>query len=386
MKKHLKVAAGFLISALVLLSTASNLFAALPYYEIEFPRDHAGHQSNVPYEYPNGYRSEWWYFNGVLENFVGDRYYYSVSINQHLAILADGSGPLTPLYLGQMVMTDLESGETQTKQVYFPEEMTEVSDTELDLEYIIPNESNPLATEAFVLKRCESTGIFHLKGRVIIDEELVKVDLYLNPTVEEDDALMTNGDGFMSMPEFPWVTSSMYNYTYPEMNTFGVFSVGGNTYFVNPVKSESWMDHQWGDYTPTMYYSWEWFSMKLDNGMVANVYLNTENPDNDLVSGYASFILPNGTRVYEEIDETFDWVRSDYWVAPNNTAYPMTYELNFDSVDLSVTVHSDIEEQFIQGPVTDVWMGYAEIEGEYNEAPVTGEAGRVSWDSDYWAF
>lgn len=386
MKKHLKVAAGFIISALVLLSSVSNIYAALPYYEIEFPRDHAGHQSNIPYEYPNDYYSEWWYFNGVLENFAGDQFFYAVTINQHLAIYADGSGPLMPLDLGQIVITDLENGVTKTKQVYFPEDMTEVSDTELDISYVLPGQSDPLSTEAFTLSRNANTGVFHLKGRTMLDDELLRVNLYLNPTVDEEDALMTNGNGFMEMPEFPWVTSSMYDYSYPEMNTFGVFSFDGETYLVNPCNSKSWMNHQWGDYTPTMFYSWEWFAMEFDNGLVGNVYLNTANPDKNLVSGYASFILPDGTRVYEEIDADFDWSRSDYWTAPNNTAYPMTHELNFESVDLSVTVHSDVAEQFISGPINDVWLGYAEVQGDYEGDSVSGTVGKSLWYSDYFLY
>ena len=65
-----------------------------------------------------------------------------------------------------------------------------------------------------------------------------------------------------------------YYYTTPHLETSGKITVGDEIFEI--VSGDSWMDHQWGDFGDKGF-GWEWFSIRLENGIDANVYIHVDH-------------------------------------------------------------------------------------------------------------
>lgn len=188
----------------------------------------------------------------------------------------------------------------------------------------------------------------------------LKLDLMFEP---ESSKFLINGNGLMPMPNH----TNSYYYSIPHFKTTGKITINDKVYQVSLNPGDSWMDHQWGDFS-VQYFGWEWFSVRLNNGLIANIFLNIEFNTMKVVNGLASILLPNGEKKYISYED-FTVNRDDYWFDEKlSLSFPMTFSFNFPSLGLSLKNVAAFPAQ----EVHNYWEGYCDVLGVYNKQDVNG--------------
>jgi predicted secreted hydrolase len=352
MKKHFVT---FLLVACSLIGTRPAV-ASLPYQPIEFPRDEGGHFDNTPYAAP--FLMEWWYFNGEVESLRGDSLSYYVALFEEKVPSPDGTS--IEKYSAHMHITNLDEQIQIPGGAGFTPDTVSVSTADLDINY----------DDDFIIKRIrlpftdESIYVLYAAAMDYSGTSEIEIALVLHP---ETAPLLVGGDGLVDMPD----GGDSYYYTFTRMHTVGFVRIGDKYYPVNPKKSTSWMDHQWGDFFPADH-GWEWFSVRLDNGLDGNVFVNFLNETREVVGGWASFVLPDGSHRHIELDSTFDLGRDDFYTSPfSGETYPMHHRLVFPEIDLELDLDALFPEQ---DRAIWIWEGYNDVDALFEGNSTQGFA------------
>ena len=193
-------------------------------------------------------------------------------------------------------VADLDKKQAYGTSRYYPFLAGNVSTNVLDI----------VINDNFVLREDTQNGkqVFILKAADKNEKSALSIDLVLEPTTEP---FLINENGLLPMPG----NTNTYYYTIPRFKTTGNISINDNTYKINTTPGESWMDHEWGDFLVNDF-GWEWFSVRLDNGLIANIFLSVEFKTKSIVGGLANIILPTGEKRYIPY-KNFIVTRDNYW-------------------------------------------------------------------------
>ena len=352
MKKHI-IPFLILVCSLFAIQPAA---ADLPFYPIEFPRDEGGHFDNIPYVAP--FMTEWWYFNGKVESLRGDSLSYYVAIFEVQTPTPDGA--LLRRYSAHLHVTNLDEQIQIPGAAGFAPEDVSVSTSDLYINYgddfVVKRFSLPFTDKSFYVlyaTAMDYSGTFE-----------IEIALVLHPKKEP---LLMDCDGQVDMPD----GGDSYYYTFTDMGTLGYIQMGDKYYPVNPKGSTSWMDHQWGDFFPVLH-GWEWFSVRLDNGIDANVFVNFLDETREVVGGWAGFVLPDGSDRYFDLDSTFDLGRDDFYTSPlNGETYAMHHRLVFPEIDLELNIDALFPEQ---DKAAWIWEGYNDVDAVFEGNSTQGFA------------
>ncbi|KAL7922728.1 hypothetical protein ACQKWADRAFT_326659 [Trichoderma austrokoningii] len=143
----------------------------------------------------------------------------------------------------------------------------------------------------------------------------------LNTTFQPRGSLLFNsGSG-----SFFWGSDFNQGWASPAAYTTGTFTVNGSTHAVDPKRSTTWYDRQWGDTNPTQ--GWHWFPIQLDNGIrISTWVLPTDN--GSTTKAFATALYPNGRQ--EVVSVSPDVKPSDPWVSPRtNRTWFGSFEVSF---------------------------------------------------------
>lgn len=331
---------------LLLSYSLSYAMLSLPYFPITFPRDHASHHVNIPYNYKH--LIEWWYFNGSAVSDNGKNLSFDVALF-HPALNHNGIVTLPMLHIQ---VADLDKKQAYGTSHVFPFLSGRVSTDTLDI----------VLNDNFVLREMVQNDkkVFILKSSDSNTKNKLKLDLVLEPISEP---FLINKNGLLPMPG----NTNTYYYTIPRFKTTGSITIDNETYTITKTPGESWMDHEWGDFLVNDY-GWEWFSIRLENGLIANIFLSVDFKSKGIVGGLANLILPSGEKRYIPYNN-FIVKRDDYWYdAKLDTHFPMTYTLNFPEINLILkNIASFPEQEFNR-----YWEGYCYVDGTYNKEKVKG--------------
>lgn len=325
---------------------AHNSYASLPYFPIEFPRDEGAHFQNTPYKINR--LIEWWYFNGALTTDDGKHLSYDVAF---FNAAANMSGIVTKPML-HIQVADLDHNKAYGVAKNYLYNTGKISTNDLDFTI---NKDYRL-TKSII----NGKAIYILQTDATSDGNHIKINLMLTPKSEP---FLINDNGLMPMPE----NTNSYYYSIPEFSTTGTIELNKQVYSINKSSGSSWMDHQWGDFDVSKN-GWEWFSVRLSNGLIANIFLNVEYKSNRVISGLANIILPDGTKrfiPYQEMIVT----RDNYWFDQKQSInYPMTFRINIPAIGLSLENSTTFPEQEIYG----YWEGLCKVKAVYNKVDLQG--------------
>lgn len=340
----------FFKTAALLVTLFLSVQADLPYHPIEFPRDGGGHFTNTPYE--SEQMLEWWYYNGKLESTDGEELSYECAIFQMKMPLPTGDVIIE--HWSHLIVADQEKSLVYFNDANFTPETANVSNEKLDINY----------GDQFQLKRetvaNSNHSINNLKCAVTgVDGTPISVDLFMMPIA---DPLMVNGTGQMDMPD----GGNTYYYSETRAVTSGTVTIADKEYTINPAKSTSWMDHQWGDFFP-MAHGWDWFSVRLENGLDALIFVHTAT-DGTPVGGQATLIMPDGsTRVVPF--ENMNYEPMNYWTSPlSGKTFALSHLISIPEIDLNLEVLARFAEQDIDG----MWEGLCDVNATYRDEKVKG--------------
>ncbi|PWY56471.1 hypothetical protein DGG96_02355 [Legionella qingyii] len=326
---------------------ASVAHANLPYFPLDFPRDEAAHYQNIPYSFEH--MIEWWYFNGKLVTDEGRNLSFDVALF-NAAIEVKGRVYTQPMLHMQLADLDKKIGYGVAKD-YLLNEGKFATDK---LNIILKND--------YSLQKKVQQGkeVYLLKAEGRQNNTVLKFNLTLEPQAS---FFLINENGLMPMAD----NTNSYYYSIPHFKTTGTLKLNDKTYQVNQSPGDAWMDHQWGDFNLDSN-GWEWFGVRQNNGIVANIFLIFNYNDNNVIGGLANVILPSGEKRFISYQD-MEVVREDYWLDPAlSILYPTTYKINIPSIGLSFTNIAAFPEQEQHG----YWEGYCEVSGSYNQQEVTG--------------
>lgn len=334
-----------LITLVIILFSQSAL-ANLPYYPIVFPRDDAAHNGNTPYPVTN--MTEWWYYNGKFTTMDGRNFGYCV-FYLYVQQIKNGQKILYPMVY--FLLTDID------KQKVYKFLTHDLSITELDV-----NNLNVAFGNDFKL-RLDQNNIYSLDFHAKTEDGTdVKLSLDLTPAANYP--VMLNGKtGLIDM----WDNTNSYYYSRTHLNTVsGSVNINNDYYTVNPAKSLSWMDHQWGDFMLNpLTHPWVWASIQLDNGMEMNVigkYHPLLHQTYNLVS---NILLPNGAQYFYTTEVQYTPAKIN-----KGQHYPASYTLNIKPLNLSLKLYSLAPDQY----VGNVWEGVSSAVGTFQGQPVAGQS------------
>ncbi|VVC76114.1 hypothetical protein AQUSIP_14190 [Aquicella siphonis] len=331
--------------AFVLLLISQFSFASLPYFPLSFPRDEGAHYKNVPYAFNQ--LIEWWYLNGRLKTDEGRNLTYDIALFNAAAM----GGMITQPML-HIQLADLDRKQTYGVANNYPYNTGKLATDKLDI----------VIEDDYSLKKTTINGreVYILKAQSQNENTFLKLDLTLEPVARP---FLINQNGLMPMPN----DTNSYYYSIAHFNTTGTVTINNATYQIRMQKGDSWMDHQWGDFN-VQKNGWEWFSIRLENGLVANVFLNIEYKNHMVVSGLANIILPSGEMRFIPYKD-FSVTRDDYWFDPKlSIAFPMTFTFDFPKLGLKIRNAAVFPEQELHG----YWEGYCKVEAVYNKQDVSG--------------
>ncbi len=332
--------------AIFLLLFCHLTYANLPYFPLTFPRDEAAHYKNIPYTFNQ--LIEWWYFNGKITTDEGKNLSYDIALfNPAISI---GNVITKPML--HMQIADLDNQKSYGIATDYPPNTGKVSLDKLDIKI----------NDDYSLQKKTQKGkeVYILKAEGHHGGVSLKVDLILDPI---SPSLLFNKNGLMPMLN----NTNSYYYSLPRFKTTGTIKINNSTYQINKNPGDSWMDHQWGDFDVSTN-GWEWFSIRLDNGLIANIFLNVEYKNQKVVSGLASIILPSGEKRYIPY-KNIKITRDNYWFDKKlSISYPMTFNISFQELGLEIKNVAAFQEQEIHG----YWEGYCNVQAVYNKKEVAG--------------
>ena len=320
--------------------------ANLPYFPLEFPRDEGAHFKNIPYSFSR--LIEWWYFNGFIETTDGHKFGYDVAIF-HPAINKDKIYAKPFLHIQ---IADLDNKKSYGYSGEFPINYGRFSTTTLAIEL----------DDVFGLWRglLSNEIVYTLEANVVDGGTALGLNLTLEPT---SSIFLINENGLMPMMD----DTNSYYYSIPHLKTSGTLKINQASYQINDAVSDSWMDHQWGDFS-TEKSGWEWMSVRLKNGLVANIFMNIEYKTKKVVGGLANIILPNGEKRFISYKD-FLVKRENYWLDPKlGIEFPMMFKFTFPTIGLYVESSAAFPEQELNG----YWEGFSNVKANYLTEMVDG--------------
>jgi predicted secreted hydrolase len=297
---------------------------------LTFPRDDGAHDTNV----------EWWYFTGHLFTEDGDRYGF-----EYVTFRAR-NGDLEG-YVSHFAITDNARREFHFDQRLrgAPGVAGDVAPLDLDLDGWTMRGGN---------------GQFALAANM--SGYAMRLDIAATKP-----AALHGGDGYI---DYGNGTASYY-YSWTRLAVTGALDLGQGW---RQVSGEAWMDHQWGDFATYQEGGWDWFSVQLEDGTDAMLYL-IRNADGEPLRVDGSIVDPDGE--FSVLGEGDFVISADgEWTSPETgTTYPSGWTITIPDYELAMEVTPSLPDQELDTRATTgviYWEGEAVVAATLKGKPVAG--------------
>jgi predicted secreted hydrolase len=170
-----------------------------------------------------------------------------------------------------------------------------------------------------------------------------------------------------------YANNSLHSFYYsrPRMQAVGTLKIDEQTL---PVTGEFWFDRQWGRDIVNPFQSWDWFSLRLNDGsdVMLFVFQKTALP---LFEGT---YIPSAGEPIPLSDKDVTITPTDAWTSPNTgITYPVAWEIKIPPQDLVLTVKAVANDQELDTRTTTFniyWEGKCTITGTRAGQPISGSA------------
>lgn len=310
-----------------------------------FPEDHGPHP---------GFRNEWWYVTGNLDDEGGRRFGFELTIFRFA---------LTPT-------VSESSSAWRTNQVYIAH--LAVTDAEGEGFYVAQRYSRGAVGLAGAqadpfrvwIDDWEIAGQAHTRAwRLRANDAAIGIDLELQATKP---AVLNGIDGLSQKSADP--DNASYYYSITRMQTDGRLRIGARDYTVSGL---SWLDREWSTSALAAdQVGWDWFALQLDDGTELMFYgLRLSDGSWDSASA-GTFVDANGVATHLTANEA-DITVLDDWASPAGGTYPARWLLQVPRLGLELTVTPVIADQELFTTVR-YWEGAVDVAGKRNRLPVNG--------------
>lgn len=286
---------------------------------------------------------EWWYVNGHMISAGGDRYDFMVCFYKHGIVVAS--------------LLDESRGRYYNHSETFVNVRREQGRLGLSFG---PNELYQPDGRPFAYRLSFRNHDF-------------SIDLTLESLKPP---LVVNGDGLISMGRGP-----SYYYSLSDLSAQGAISFGHRGITVS---GKAWMDRQWGVWSPAL--DWDWYSIKLDNGMQVLAYRILENGESGPIRLLVSVIDGAGNAChFDRSGEYYQIVlgQGGYWRSPvTGKLYTSGWDLAVPALGLNLSITPVLLAQETLFPTDTTplarakpfWEGACEVAGSVDGQKVSGRA------------
>lgn len=315
----------------------------------QFPRDHGAHPE---------YRTEWWYFTGILEGAAGQPFGYQLTFfRQGLRFLLPAGGnpwDVRDVYLGHFAVSDLAA-----KQFRYAEKISR---------------SGPGLARASV----ESMDVrllrwsAKMKGPDIFlraAEKGLELDLTLTPKKP----LVFHGRNGLSQ-KGPNPGQASYYTSFTHLETRGALKMPERNSPV-AVQGRSWFDQEFGSNQLTSEQTgWDWFSLYLSDGREVMIYFLRRKNGSIEPASSGTLIEPDGTSRHLFLEDIGVSARR-HWKSPRSGGvYPAAWQIQIPSVGIDLALEPFLSDQELNTEGTTgvvYWEGAVAGRGTSKGRPAT---------------
>jgi predicted secreted hydrolase len=316
-----------------------------------FPRDHGVHRE---------YRTEWWYFTGILEGPAGARFGYQLTFFR-FGIRRDVPMNDNPWHLRDLFMGHFAVTEASNNRFRFAER--------------ISREGPGLAGAA-----CDGMRVRLLHWSATMEHSVISLaaedgPLKINLTLRPLKPLVIHGADGVSIKGDAAGQASFYT-SFTDLATEGTIRIEPGADAI-PVAGKSWFDHEFGSNQLAQdQEGWDWFALRLSDGSDVMLYrLRTKGGLTEPFSS-GTWVNPDGTSQHLALKD-FTLEAGDQWKSPRSGArYPATWRILIPSRGLDLLVTPLIANQeLITTDSTGVvyWEGAVAGDGMAGDQKITAE-------------
>ena len=331
---------------------------------VNLPADEGRHRDPV----------EWWYFNGHLEDEVGNDYSY------HCVAFEFVTPEGIVARLLQYSWVDHRTGSKNAgERFYLPQAGLPQ-----------PENAGPAPTPVPLNPETRSFDI--RTGGLVLSGDGQEYSLAFQPSAgisvqlsasSVKPPLLHRQTGLVDLGP----AGKTWYYTRPRLETSGTVTINGEA---RPVAGLSWMDHQWGDATTALEVGWDWLSLNLDDGADLMVSIVWEVDGREPIARYGTLALPasgldEDGRILHIDAEEITLTPTGSWSSPQTGGlYPMGWELSvrldanrrdlpWAEMTLELTPRRE-DSEFPPSPFVpiDYWEGAVIAEGQRDGLAVSG--------------
>jgi predicted secreted hydrolase len=341
-----------LLSALALLCAPqdSGWKRIEPGLTLVFPADHGAHP---------GYKTEWWYLTGHLEDEQGARFGFQFTIFRRgldSREPREGELPLRAhdLYAGHLALTDVARGETRfAERLRSSSPLARAAQGELDL-----------ALEDWSLVRDEE-GELKLAGAD--PARAFGLELLLRPTKP----LVFHGEGGYSKKGGEPGNASAY-VSWTRLALEGSLQLDGTR---KTVHGSAWFDHEFGSSVlEEGVVGWDWFGLQLDDGRELMLFVLRGEAGEPSTASAATLVARDGTTLSLKSTE-FTLHPTAAWKSPKSGAsYPARWTIAIPAEGLELELTPLVANCELDSSATRVtyWEGPLEVRGGGKGGTVAG--------------
>ena len=322
---------------------------------LEFPRDHGSHP---------GFRTEWWYYTGNIENKEGNRFGFQLTFfrSQISPMGAEKTWPspasawrTQQIYLGHAAITDIN------RKQHLQAEAAARGALE-----IAGTHQKKGGTDIFL--KNWSARIEQDNHRITAQTDIFSIDLILTPAKSP---VMHGDKGYSRKGSAPEKASCYYSYT--RLKSKGRLTIGDKTF---PVEGLSWMDHEFSTAPLDFGLSgWDWFSLQLSDHTEVMIFLLRDAKGGLGPASSGTYIDGKGNSIHISKKDFLISVL-DTWKSPvSHGVYPSRWRIRIFPMNLDVIVNPNLENQEMRTPESTgvtYWEGSVSIAGSKNKKSVTG--------------
>lgn len=288
-------------------------------------------------------RTEWLYFTGIVETDEGKRYGYQVTLFQ---VNYGGAYIDRFAYIGHVALSDPEA------KIHYKQKHT-----------LLPHPQDPTQIGSAIVKLNGFSYEMLAEGfHIEVVTETLSLSFHLHittpPLPHGEEGLVTMGDGHKS---------GYYSYT--DLSTSGTLACQGHEY--NIVSGRTWMDHQWGNFSPLALH-WEWFSLRLEDKSALMVYF-LHKPNQEEADSIWTYRTTQG-EVY--CGRKCALKSHRIWREKEGpTTYLLDWTLTIPELDATFEIRPLFDDQHFHNTLLpSYWEGWCAFSGQIDATEVKGDA------------
>lgn len=268
---------------------------------LNFPRDDGAHRN----------LTEWWYYTGHLLTPDQHRYGYELTFFRVLPVV----------YFAHIAVTDEQAGTFSYSRNFFLPSRTAMAPDHLDIRY------QDWGARATGPQQYRIWGSVH-SFRFSLELRSVRAK-----------PLLIDNDGYLPLAS----NAFTFYYSRTRLSTEGELDRAGQAF---PVRGESWMDHQWGNFAPgwpITVAGWNWFSVQMNDGTEYNLFELRPWKGHPSPLRSVNIQRPDGTPEYHD-DLQLEKLR--VWTSPQTgKAYIVDWRLTIPATGEQLRITADQENQ-----------------------------------------